>query len=97
MKFLNYRIPVFNYGSLDYGNKPGAITLGENGKCKIKVKQKAVKMACLVRFLPFIIGEKIPKENLHQKLFTCLSKILDYVNSVSLNFENTRELEKNSS
>ncbi len=94
LKFLNDRILVFNYGSLDYSNKPGAITLGVNGKCKIKVKQKAVKMACLVRFLPFIIGDKIPKDNLHWKLFTCLSKILDYVNSVNLNLENTQELEK---
>jgi hypothetical protein len=51
LNLVNDRILVFNYGSLDYGNKPGALKLTQNAKCKIKVKQKAVKMACLVRYL----------------------------------------------
>jgi hypothetical protein len=92
---LNRLIQGYNFDLFDHKNKPGAILHNVSGKqgFKLKTKMKAAKMTCLVRYLPFIIGKRVPLNDIHWKLFTILSKILDYVNSTHLNLNNTYALE----
>jgi hypothetical protein len=53
LDLINSRIKSFDYGSVDFKNKPNLLNRIDG---KIKIKQKAAKMACLFILLPFIIG-----------------------------------------
>jgi hypothetical protein len=53
LDLINSRIKSFDYGSVDFKNKPNLLNRIDG---KIKIKQKAAKMACLFKLLPFIIG-----------------------------------------
>jgi hypothetical protein len=88
---FNHELLNYNYGPLDHKNKPGRILFGP--KNQLKTRMKAAKMTCLVRYLPFIIGKKIAFSDPCWKIFTLLSKIIDYANSSYLNLSNTLELE----
>jgi hypothetical protein len=91
LEYLNREILSYNYGPLDHTNKPGKILFGP--KKQLKIRMKAAKMTCFVRYLPFIIGKKIPYNDPGWKIFTSLSRIIDFSNSASLTFQNTSELE----
>ena len=62
-------------------------------KSQIKIKQKAVKIHCLFKLLPLIIGDKIPNENKHWHLFLILSDIVDIVYSNDLSFSLIAQLD----
>ncbi len=51
---INSRIKYFEYGIIDSKNKPNLLNWCDS---KIKIKQKAAKMTCLFKVLPFIIGK----------------------------------------
>ena len=51
---LNSRIISFEYGIFEPKNKPNLLNWSDG---KIKIKQKAAKMTCLLKLLPFIIGK----------------------------------------
>jgi hypothetical protein len=53
LDLINSRIKSFDYGSVDFKNKPNLLNRIDG---KIKIKQKAAKMACFFKLLPFIIG-----------------------------------------
>ena len=53
IELINSRINKFQYGSTDLNNKPNLLYMCDKS---VKVKQKAAKMACLFKLLPFIIG-----------------------------------------
>jgi hypothetical protein len=92
LEMFNKLTQYYNYGPIDHKNKPGSIL--ENPTKKLKTTMKAAKMACLIRYLPFIIGKRIPANHKHWQLFTLLSRIIDYAHSTHLTIQNTHELEK---
>ncbi len=83
LEFLNDRISFFNYGQIDNKNKPTPIKFINS---KLKIKQKAVKIHCLFKLLPLIIGDKIPIGNEYWHLILILAEIVDiiYSNDISL-------------
>jgi hypothetical protein len=90
LNLLNERIKLFNYGMVEKKNKPGPIRLDSG---KLKVKQTATKMFCLFRALPFIISDKIPKENEHWELYLILCKIIDIIYTIDVDLTHISELE----
>jgi hypothetical protein len=60
LNFLNDRINLCDYGIAEKKNKPSSILVDGS---KLKVKEKASKTYTLFRFLPFLIGDKIPENN----------------------------------
>jgi hypothetical protein len=59
----------------------------------IKVQQKAAKMACLFRVLPFVIADKISITDEHWQLYLILSKIIDIVYTREISVGVSHELE----
>ena len=93
LNFLNERILLFNYGKLEIKNRPGSIMMDSQKNGSLKIKQKAAKMSCLLRFIPFLIGDKIPEDDPHWNLFCLLSRIVDFVISKNLSLSNTFQLD----
>ena len=75
MELLNMRINSFGYLGSDRLNQPNPILIMADKS--IKVQQKAAKMACLFRVLPFLIGDKIAVGDGSWDLYLSLSKIID--------------------
>jgi hypothetical protein len=90
LEILNERILNFNYGNVDKANKPSPIRTANN---KLIIKEKAAKMRCLFRCFPLLIGDKIPIDNDHWKLFTKLIKIANLAESEELTYKKIYELE----
>lgn len=85
--FLNQRIHAFRYGCIEIKNKPSANFTDEIIKSNSnKIKQKSVQTWLLLRALPFLIGHKIPDEDLkHFELLIKLMKIVEISFSPQLN------------
>lgn len=92
-EFLNSRIVSFKYGVTDSANRPSPLKIDSKKTKKIKVNQKAAKIKCLFRYLPFIIGDKIEQENRYWQLYTILSRIVDILYSNNLTLEIIAQLE----
>lgn len=90
LNFLNERIHFLNYGSVEKINKPSPILIDGS---TFKVKENAIKTCTLFRFLPFLIGDKIPKFNKHWYLYLLLSKIVDICSLTQVPISLTVELE----
>lgn len=64
LRELNQRLKAFQYGFTDRKNKPTALShdrmTNQNDR---KLGQKASQMWCLIRMLPLIIGDCIPRNN----------------------------------
>ena len=88
LDFLNLRIKSFSYKNSERKHKPSPILITGH---KIRVRQKAAKMACLFRILPFIIGEKIDKKDENWELYLMLSRIVDIIytrhNSIGVTYQ----------
>ncbi|XP_051173978.1 uncharacterized protein LOC127289825 [Leptopilina boulardi] len=94
---INNKIDSFSYGTLETSNKPRPLfyAQGKKGAQKLKVKQSAAEMQCLVRYLGLMIGDIVPDKNPHWKLYLCLRKIFGVVASPSLDkgqIQNLKEL-----
>ena len=48
LEFLNKRIASYNLGSLDKANRPSPLKLELLNKKKVKIKQKAARIKCLL-------------------------------------------------
>jgi hypothetical protein len=91
LEFLNMRLSSFSYLGTDRLNKPNPIL--RMADKTIKVQQKAAKMACLFRVLPFVIADKISITDEHWQLYLILSKIIDIVYTREISFGVSHELE----
>ena len=92
LDFLNMRIKSFSYKGSEGTNKPNPILKIVKGN-QIKVRQKAAKMACLFRVLPFLIGDKIDQNDKHWELYLLLSRIIDILYTRETSVGVTYELE----
>jgi hypothetical protein len=92
LEFLNMRLNSFGYLENDRLNKPNPILMMVDKN--FKVQQKAAKMACLFRVLPFVIGDKIECNDKHWDLYLRLSKIIDvgYTQEVSIGMSHELEI-----
>ena len=90
LNFLNERIKSFEYGPVEGINKPSPLKLDGSD---IKVKQKAAKISCLFRMLPFLIADKIPDDDEHWELYLILSQIIDICISTYITLSHIGQLE----
>lgn len=72
LDFLNCRISSFQYGSVDARNKPEAQNLHKN-----TLIGTASQNWTLVRLLPLLIGDIVPKDNLMWIFFLHLKLIIE--------------------
>jgi hypothetical protein len=61
------------------GKKPTALSEGELRDPEKTINQKASQTKCLVSILPFLIGNKIPRNDDMWKLYLLLRDIIDLV------------------
>lgn len=81
---LNERIKSFAYPFIERKNKPTAniSRVGLLNESDHKLGQKAAQMACLLRMLPFLIGDKVPLGNVYYELLLLLLRCLDIILAV---------------
>jgi hypothetical protein len=87
LRDLSDRIVFFNYGAVEFYNRPAPIYNLD------RIKQTASKMACLFYFLPLIIGDKIPDGDPHWDLYLQLHDIINIVHTVEISQSLLVELE----
>jgi hypothetical protein len=63
LDLLNSRITSFDYSPADCKNKPSSITIQKLQNPDGASGQTATQMWCLVRYLPLIIGDKVPERH----------------------------------
>ena len=92
---LNDRIDLFCYSYNDLSNKPSAKFTDEGIRKKVNysTKQRASQNWCLIRMLPFLIGDLIPVGHEAYGLIITLRWILDIVFAPVIALEHTVELE----
>ncbi|CAC5410253.1 unnamed protein product [Mytilus coruscus] len=73
---LNNIITKFEFCTIDKANKPTTVS---NQLRNLKVKQTAAQIWCFTRFLPLMVGDKIPYNNPKWKTFLSLRDLLFYV------------------
>ncbi len=89
LETLNYRLTSFDYGFPDSSNKPSVLGQHELKKPNGAMRQTAAQMWCFLRFLPIIIGDKIPKGNKHWELLLLLLTCMEFIFSPSITAEAT--------
>lgn len=94
---INNRIETFPYSESEKSNKPRPLYFAADmtGRIKLKIKQSASEMLCLVRYLGLMIGDMIPPNNEHWKLYLVLRKLIGVLTSPRLTggeIENLREV-----
>lgn len=90
LQFLNEKIKFFNFGMYERNRVP-LIKTEHIKKCHIIMS--AAEMACLVRYLGFIIGDKIPENDPVWEVFLLLKQIVSVVTSRTIQ-ESTPKLLK---
>lgn len=86
IEFLNGAIKSFDYGFLDFKNKPSAnFTENMLKKNDHTLSQKACQMWCLTRALPFILCEKVDRKDKHMKLLLYMLRIMELVFAPKIN------------
>lgn len=76
---LNFKILSHSYGFADDKNKPSPIMHHTLTSSDHSLKQRAAQMWCLLRVMPLLIGEFIPKGNCFWELILKLRMITDIV------------------
>lgn len=89
---LNYRIGAFSYGFPDKKNRPSIIKPGSLANPKSASGQKAAQMQCLFKFLPLIIGDKIPEDVGPYELLLSLLEIYKLIIAPSISTAATYSL-----
>ena len=84
---LNDRISAFDIGYTEVGDKPALINDG------IKIRQSASQMWLLVRILPLLIGDLIPRDYAQWVCFLKLLKICDICTAPSVSPDIAAHLE----
>lgn len=78
--FLNGAISMFNYGLVEYKNKPSANFTLAVLQCKeLKLPQKAMQIWLLTRALPFLLAPKIHDDDEHMQLILYLLRIMEII------------------
>ncbi|XP_051158001.1 uncharacterized protein LOC127279603 [Leptopilina boulardi] len=92
---LNRRIETFPYNDVEKSNKPMPLFYTQGKKCKkLKIKQSASEMLCLVRYLGLMIGDLIPAGNENWKLYQYIRRAIGIITSPKLNISEIAELKK---
>lgn len=78
---LNKSILSFKFSEVDKSNKPSKVG---QVLSKLKISQSAAQMWCLVRFLPLLVGNKIPQNDRKWECILLLRDMLFYVCSPTL-------------
>ena len=78
---LNRKMKTFEYAICDRANKP---TIFYDELTKFRVKQTAAQCWCLLRFLPLIVSEWVPKDDACLALLVDLLDIVDFVCAPSI-------------
>lgn len=78
LDLLNERLSNFSYGFVDIKNKPSEINASSlQNDDSNNFKNTASQMWCLLRCLPILIGDKVPRGNLHWQLLILLRQVMD--------------------
>ena len=85
LEYLNSRIQHFDFGALESDSKPGTIT--SDALRTGNLRTSASEMLCLVRNLGLMIGDLVPENDEHWKLYLCLRDIMDILLSPSIQSE----------
>lgn len=80
-ELLNSRISHFKYTRKDQSNKPSPKFTSENLRQEgnYNTKQRASQNWCLIRMLPLLIGDKIPRNDKHFDLILHLLCVMDII------------------
>lgn len=73
---LNNSISSFKFAEMDKSNKPSKVT---DVLSKLKISQSAAQMWCFIRFLPLLVGDKIPRNDRIWECILLLRDMLFYV------------------
>jgi len=92
---INDRIKLFKYSFSDLANKPSPKFTDEGIRKRgnYSTKQNASQNWCLIRMLPFLIGDLVPEGNEDYALLLTLRHILDIIFAPAIAIEHTVELE----
>ena len=74
---FNERVRSFGYGYTETGNKPSNdLSIRSFTAEKLKIRYSATEMLLMARIIPFLVGDKIPENDLKYNCFLNLLKIL---------------------
>ncbi|XP_071831544.1 uncharacterized protein [Apostichopus japonicus] len=79
LDLLNSRITSFDYAPFDSKNKPSPISRNKVQNPDRPSGQTASQMWCLIRYLPLMIGDKVPEGNTHLELILILLECMDFI------------------
>ena len=77
LELLNERIACFGYSFTDCKNKPSRFDERTLQSQDSNLKNTASQMWCLLRVLPILVGDKVPRGDQHWELFILLRRIMD--------------------
>ena len=89
LDMLNRRISSFDYNPADSKNKPSAITIQKLNNPDGASGQTAAQMWCLVRYLPLIIGDRVPKGNEYLEVILLLLECMDFIFATEITDQET--------
>lgn len=86
LQTINNRIETFEFNELEISNRPRPLfyTVGQKGGRKIKIKQSASEMLCLIRYFGLMIGDLVSAKNPYWKIYLVLRKIVGIITSPTL-------------
>lgn len=99
LQIVNNRIESFPLNEKEKSNRPKPIfySVGKKGGQKIKIRQSASKMLCLIRYFGLMIGDLVSAKNRYWKLYLVLREIVGIMTSPKLDrgqIQNLTELIK---
>ena len=89
LDLLNSRITSFDYSPADSKNKPSPVTIQRLQNPDGASGQTASQMWCLIRYLPLIIGDKVPEGNEYFEVILLLLECMDFIFSTEITTEET--------
>ena len=89
LDLLNSRITSFDFSPADSKNKPSPVTIQRLQNPDGASGQTASQMWCLKRYLPLIIGDKVPEGNEYFEVILLLLECMDYIFSAEITTEET--------
>lgn len=86
LKTINNRIETFQFNEIEISNKPRPLyySTGKKGGQKLKIKQSAAEMLCLIRYFGLMIGDLVSAKNPFWKLYLLLRDMVGIMTSPTL-------------
>ncbi|XP_051165298.1 uncharacterized protein LOC127284058 [Leptopilina boulardi] len=99
LEVINNRIESFPLNEVEKSNRPRPIfySVGKKGGQKIKIRQSASEMMCLIRYFGLMVGNLVFEKNTYWKLYLVLRKMVGIMTSPTLDrgqIQNLTELIK---